>query len=44
VTLTEDALVMLHGAFLPFESGFLIFVAVAEQDGITRIPIVPVGR
>jgi putative membrane protein len=31
------------GAFLPFESGFLRFVALAEQDGITRVPIVPVG-
>ena len=30
-------------AFLPFESGFLRFVALAEQDGITRVPIVPVG-
>jgi putative membrane protein len=32
-----------YGAFLPFESGFLRFVALAEQDGITRVPIVPVG-
>jgi 1-acyl-sn-glycerol-3-phosphate acyltransferase len=31
------------GAFLPFEPGFLRFVALAEQDGITRVPIVPVG-
>ena len=31
------------GAFLPFESGFLRFAALAEQDGITRVPIVPVG-
>jgi putative membrane protein len=31
------------GAVLPFESGFLRFVALAEQDGITRVPIVPVG-
>jgi putative membrane protein len=30
-------------AFLPFESGFLRFAALAEQDGITRVPIVPVG-
>jgi len=30
-------------AFLPFEPGFLRFVALAEQDGITRVPIVPVG-
>jgi 1-acyl-sn-glycerol-3-phosphate acyltransferase len=30
-------------AFLPFESGFLRIVALAEQDGITRVPIVPVG-
>ena len=29
--------------FLPFEPGFLRFVALAEQDGITRVPIVPVG-
>jgi putative membrane protein len=31
------------GAFLPFEPGFLRFVALAEQNGITRVPIVPVG-
>ena len=31
------------GAFLPFEPGFLRFVALAEQDGMTRVPIVPVG-
>ncbi len=31
------------GAFLPFESGFLRIVALAEQDGSTRVPIVPVG-
>jgi 1-acyl-sn-glycerol-3-phosphate acyltransferase len=30
-------------AFLPFEPGFLHFVALAEQDGVTRVPIVPVG-
>jgi 1-acyl-sn-glycerol-3-phosphate acyltransferase len=30
-------------ALLPFEPGFLRFVALAEQDGITRVPIVPVG-
>jgi 1-acyl-sn-glycerol-3-phosphate acyltransferase len=30
-------------AFLPFESGFLRFVALAEQDGVTCVPIVPVG-
>jgi 1-acyl-sn-glycerol-3-phosphate acyltransferase len=30
-------------AFLPFESGFLRFVELAEQDGITCVPIVPVG-
>lgn len=29
--------------FLPFESGFLRFVALAEQDGVTCVPIVPVG-
>jgi 1-acyl-sn-glycerol-3-phosphate acyltransferase len=31
------------GAFLPFEPGFLRVVALAEQDGITHVPIVPVG-
>jgi len=31
------------GAFLPFKPGFLRFAALAEQDGITRVPIVPVG-
>jgi 1-acyl-sn-glycerol-3-phosphate acyltransferase len=30
-------------AFLPFESGFLRFVALAEQDGVPCVPIVPVG-
>jgi 1-acyl-sn-glycerol-3-phosphate acyltransferase len=30
-------------AFLPFESGFLHFGALAEQDGVTCVPIVPVG-
>ena len=30
-------------AFLPFEPGFLRIVALAEQDGITRVPILPVG-
>ena len=30
-------------AFLLFQPGFLRFVALAEQDGITRVPIVPVG-
>jgi 1-acyl-sn-glycerol-3-phosphate acyltransferase len=30
-------------AFLPFQPGFLRFVALAEQDGITRVSIVPVG-
>lgn len=30
-------------AFLPFESGFLRFVALTEQDGVTCVPIVPVG-
>jgi putative membrane protein len=30
-------------AFLPFEPGFLRFVALTEQDGVTRVPIVPVG-
>jgi putative membrane protein len=30
-------------AFLPFEPGFLRIVALAELDGVTRVPIVPVG-
>jgi 1-acyl-sn-glycerol-3-phosphate acyltransferase len=30
-------------AFLPFRRGFLRFVAYAERDGRTRVPIVPVG-
>ena len=30
-------------AFLPFESGFLRFAALAEQDGVTCVPMVPVG-
>jgi putative membrane protein len=30
-------------AFLPFAPGFLSFVALAERDGITRVPVVPVG-
>ena len=30
-------------AFLPFRPGFLRFVAMAERDGLTRVPIVPVG-
>jgi putative membrane protein len=30
-------------AFLPFHPGFVRFVALAERDGITRVPIVPVG-
>jgi 1-acyl-sn-glycerol-3-phosphate acyltransferase len=30
-------------AFLPFRPGFLRFVAMAERDGRTRVPIVPVG-
>jgi 1-acyl-sn-glycerol-3-phosphate acyltransferase len=30
-------------AFLPFESGFLRIVAMAERDGVTCVPIVPVG-
>ncbi|MBW3634055.1 MAG: 1-acyl-sn-glycerol-3-phosphate acyltransferase, partial [Chloroflexi bacterium] len=28
--------------FLPFRPGFLRFVAMAERDGLTRVPIVPV--
>lgn len=30
-------------AFLPFQRGFLRFVAVAERDGLTRVPIIPAG-
>jgi 1-acyl-sn-glycerol-3-phosphate acyltransferase len=30
-------------AFLPFQPGFLRFAALAERDGITHVPIVPVG-
>jgi putative membrane protein len=30
-------------AFLPFHPGFVRFAALAERDGITRVPIVPVG-
>jgi putative membrane protein len=30
-------------AFLPFRSGFLRFVAIAERDGQTHVPVVPVG-
>jgi putative membrane protein len=30
-------------AFLPFRPGFLRFAALAEQDGMARVPIVPVG-
>ncbi len=30
-------------AFLPFQPGFLRFVAMAERDGVTRVPIVPAG-
>jgi putative membrane protein len=30
-------------AMLPFRSGFLRFAALAEQDGVARVPIVPVG-
>jgi 1-acyl-sn-glycerol-3-phosphate acyltransferase len=29
--------------FLPFQPGFLRFAALAERDGITHVPIVPVG-
>ena len=29
---------------LPFRPGFLRFAALAELDGMTRVPIVPVGR
>jgi putative membrane protein len=29
--------------FLPFRPGFIRFVALAERDGLTRVPIVPVG-
>ena len=34
---TDDA------AFLPFRPGFMRFVALAERDGLTHVPIVPVG-
>ncbi len=30
-------------AFLPFEPGFVRLVAMAQQDGTTRVPIVPTG-
>jgi 1-acyl-sn-glycerol-3-phosphate acyltransferase len=30
-------------AFLSFQPGFVRFAALAERDGITRVPIVPVG-
>ena len=30
-------------AFLPFRPGFLRFVAMAERDGHTRVPIIPAG-
>jgi 1-acyl-sn-glycerol-3-phosphate acyltransferase len=30
-------------AFLPFQPGFLRFAALAERDGMTRVPIIPVG-
>lgn len=30
-------------AFLPFQTGFVHFVAQAQRDGRTRVPIVPVG-
>jgi 1-acyl-sn-glycerol-3-phosphate acyltransferase len=30
-------------AFLPFRLGFLRFVAIAERDGMTQVPIVPAG-
>jgi 1-acyl-sn-glycerol-3-phosphate acyltransferase len=30
-------------AFLPFQPGFIRFAALAQRDGITRVPIVPVG-
>ncbi len=30
-------------AFLPFRPGFARFAALAERDGRTRVPIVPVG-
>jgi putative membrane protein len=29
--------------FLPFQPGFLRIAALAERDGVTRVPIVPVG-
>jgi len=28
---------------LPFQPGFLHFAALAERDGVTRVPIIPVG-
>lgn len=30
-------------AFLPFQSGFLRFVALADRSGVASVPIVPVG-
>ena len=30
-------------AFLPFRPGFWRFVAIAERDGLTRVPIIPAG-
>jgi 1-acyl-sn-glycerol-3-phosphate acyltransferase len=30
-------------AFLPFQPGFLRFAALAEQNGVAHVPIVPVG-
>ena len=30
-------------AFLPFQPGFVRFAALAEGDGTTRVPIIPVG-
>jgi putative membrane protein len=30
-------------AFLAFRQGFLRFVAIAERDGLTRVPIIPAG-
>jgi putative membrane protein len=32
-----------ESAFLPFRPGFLRFIALAERDGVTRAPVVPVG-
>ncbi len=29
--------------FLPFQPGFLRFAALAERDGVTHVPIIPVG-